>query len=197
MSTEGRPRMREIVLFVPAGSRATAKIPRGSAIVGEPRCGAGEVEIYFESAAPQRRGTRTLADRALSASGRMLERAVFGGCLLVPPSALTVVGTINFAEGGIALTGSQSERAVAEWLGSPQVDHAELRESGTPLSGHEVMSIEPPTTATRLEPALLYALLERGGVEPDGEGWRAPDGRRTGTVSDALMWALEQIARER
>lgn len=100
MSTEGRPGMREIVLFVPAGSRATAKIPRGSAIVGEPRCGAGEVEIYFESAAPQRRGMRTLADRALSASGRMLECAVFGGCLLVPPSALTVVGTINFAEGG-------------------------------------------------------------------------------------------------
>lgn len=94
-----------------------------------------------------------------------------------------------------ALSGPQSERAVAEWLGSPQLDHAELRESGTLLSGHEVMSIEPPTTATRLEPALLYALLERGGVEPDGEGWRAPDGRRTGTVGDALMWALERIAR--
>lgn len=52
-----------------------------------------------------------------------------------------------------------------------------------------------PTAAARLEPALLYALLERGGIEPDGEGWRAPDGRRTVTVGDALIWALERIAR--
>ena len=51
-----------------------------------------------------------------------------------------------------------------------------------------------PTAGTRLEPALLYALLERGGIEPDGEGWRAPDGRRTVTVGDALIWALERIA---
>jgi hypothetical protein len=193
MSTDPR-RTREIILYVPAGSRSTARIPRGSAIVGEPRFGAREVEIYFESAAPERRGLRTLADRALSASGRMLERAVFGGCLLVPPKALTIVGTFNFAEGSIALTGPHSERAVADWLGTPQLDQGELRESGSIFAGHELMSTGP-TSATHLEPALVYALLERGGIEPDGEGWRAPDGRRTVTVGDALIWALERIAR--
>jgi hypothetical protein len=194
MSTEPR-QTREIVLYVPAGGRSTAKIPRGSAIVGEPRFGAREVEVYFESAAPERRGLRTLADRALSASGRMLEHAVFGGCLLLPPKALTVVGILNFAEGSIALTGPQSERVVADWLGTPQLDQAELRESGSIVAqGHELMSTGPIST-THLEPALLYALLERGGVEPDGEGWRAPDGRRTVTVGDALIWALERIAR--
>jgi len=193
MSTEPR-RTREIILYVPAGGRSTAKIPRGSAIVGEPRFGAREVEVYFESAAPERRGLRTLADRALSASGRMLEHAVFGGCLLLPPKALTVVGILNFAEGSIALTGPQSERVVADWLGTPQLDQAELRESGSIVAGHELMSTGP-ISATHLEPALLYALLERGGVEPYGEGWRAPDGRRTATVGDALIWALERIAR--
>jgi hypothetical protein len=98
----------------------------------------------------------------------MLEHAVFGGCLLLPPKALTVVGILNFAEGSIALTGPQSERVVADWLGTPQLDQAELRESGIIVAGHELMSTGPIST-THLEPALLYALLERGGVEPDGE----------------------------
>jgi hypothetical protein len=188
---------REIVLYVPAGGRATERIPRGAAIVGEPRLGSAEVEVYFESARSPRRGMRTLADRALWASGRMLERAVFGGCLLVPPAALVVVGTVNFAEGGIALTGPHSERAVAEWLGTTRLDQGELRESGVLLSGHEVMCPESPTAATRIDSALLFALIDRGGIEPDGEDWRAPDGRRTGAVGDALLWALERIARAR
>lgn len=188
---------REIILYVPAGGRVTERIPRGAAIVGEPRLGSPEVEVYFESAIPTQRGMQTLADRALSASGRMLERAVFGGCLLVPPAALVVVGTVNFAEGGIALTGPHSERAVAEWLGTRHLDRAELRESGALFSGHELMCPESPTAATRIDPALLFALIERGGIEPDGEGWRAPDGRRTGAIGDALLWAPERIARGR
>ena len=193
----GERHLREIVLFVPADSRATVAIPRGSAVVGEPRLGAPEVEVYFESASPQRRGMRTLADRALSASGRMLEHAVFGGCLLVPSSALIAVGTVDFAEGGIALTGPQSERAVADWLGTARLNHAELRESGVILSDHEVRCPDSPAIATRIDPALLLALIERGGIRPDGEGWCAPDGRRTGAVGDALMWALERIAQGR
>lgn len=124
------PPQRPIVLYVPAGSRSTARIPRGSAVVAQPRCGAHEIEVYFEGAAPGRRGLRTFADRALSASGRLLEHAVFGGCLLVPPTALTVVGVVNFPTGTIELTGPHSQRAVADWLGLPQLAPAELRESG-------------------------------------------------------------------
>jgi hypothetical protein len=84
----------------------------------------------------------------------MLERTAFGGCLLVPSTALVVVGT-------------------------------------------EVTCPETPTAATRIGPALLVALIERGGIKSDGEGWRAPDGRHTGAVGDALMWALERIAQGR
>lgn len=182
---------RPIVLYVPVGSQSTARIPRGSAVVAQPRCGANEIEVYFEGVAPGRRGLRTFADRALSASGRLLERAVFGGCLLVPPTALTVVGVVNFPTGTIELTGPHSQRAVADWLGLPQLAAAELRESGSHIGGCDL----PGTAWTgALKPELLHSLLKRGGVERDGEDWRAPDGRRTTAVGDALVWALERIA---
>lgn len=197
MSSSPRRRMGEIVLYVPADTLAARIIPRGSAIVGEPRFGAGEIEVYFETGAPERRGMQTLADRALSASGRMLERAVFGGCLLVPPATLTPVGVVKFTEGSIALTGPQSARAVAEWLGTRRLDDSELRESGALLTGHELIGVAGSTlVVTRLKPELLCALLERGGVRADGEGWRRPDGRRTVAVGSALVWALERIAKE-
>jgi hypothetical protein len=183
--------MRPIVLYVPAGSRSTARIPRGSALVAQPRCGAQEIEVYFEGAPPGRRGLRTLADRVLSASGRLLERAVFGGCLLVPPAALTVVGTVNFPTGTITLTGPHSARAVANWLGTPYLDPAELRESGGTVASHELTAA---AWTSALEPELLHALLKRGGIERDGEDWCATDGRRTTAVGDALVWALERIA---
>lgn len=183
--------LRPIVLYVPAGSRSTARIPRGSAVVAQPRCGADEIEVYFEGAAPGHRGLRTFADRALSASGRLLERAVFGGCLLVPPAALTVVGVVNFPIGTIELTGPHSQRAVADWLGLPQLVPAELRESGSDVAGRE---LSDAVWTSALEPELLHSLLKRGGVERDGGDWRAPDGRRTTAVGDALVWALERIA---
>jgi hypothetical protein len=186
------PPHRPIVLYVPAGGRSTARIPRGSAVVAQPRCGAHEIEVYFEGAAPGRRGLRTFADRALSASGRLLERAVFGGCLLVPPTALTVVGVVNFPTGTIELTGPHSQRAVADWLGLPRLVPAELRESGREVAGQEAVRHRVETSA--LEPELLHSLLKRGGVERDGEDWRALDGRRTTAVGDALVWALERIA---
>ena len=185
------PSLSPIVLYVPAGRRSTARIPRGSAIVAQPWCGAHEIEVYFEGAAPGHRGLRTLADRALSASGRLLERAVFGGCLLVPPTALTVVGVVNFPTGTIELTGPNSQRAVADWLGLSRLTPTELRESGSGVAGHE---LSDAAWTSALEPELLHSLLKRGGVERDGEDWRAPDGRRTTVVGDALVWALERIA---
>lgn len=190
--------MQEIVLYVPAGTRkSTNRIPRGAAIVGKPSFGAAEVEVYFEGPDRPSRGWWTFADRAFSATGRLLEGAAFGGCLIVSPAALLVVGVVNFAEGRVSLTGPQSIRAVARWLGAAQLDPAQLHESGQPPDGQEVMSIEtPPLRTATLEPALLYALLDRGGVKADGEEWLAPDGRRTGVLGDALMWALERIARE-
>jgi hypothetical protein len=194
VTCSGSPQ-RPIVLYVPAGSRSTARIPRGSAVVAQPRCGAHEIEVYFEGASPGRRGLRTFADRALSASGRLLERAVFGGCLLVPPTALTVVGVVNFPTGTIELTGPHSQRAVADWLGLPQLAPAELRESGGTIAENPTS----PTAASctgQLEPSLLRRVLKRGGITEDREGWRAPDGRRTTAVDDAFVWALERIAQD-
>ena len=120
-------------------------------------------------------------------------RAVFGGCLLVPPTALTVVGIVNFPTGTIELTGPQSQRAVADWLGLPQLAPAELRESGSIIAGNDPTM--PAATCTgQLEPSLLRMVLKRGGIKQDREGWHAPDGRRTTAVDDAFVWALERIA---
>jgi hypothetical protein len=124
----------------------------------------------------------------------LLERAVFGGCRLVSPADLTAVGLVNFSMGTIALTGPHSARAVADWLGVAQLDPAELRESGSALAGHELTAAAAAIWTRPVEPALLTALLKRGGVARDGEGWRAPDGRRTTAVGDAFVWALERIA---
>jgi hypothetical protein len=177
----------EIVVYLPA-SRATADIVRGSAVVGQPRPLADEVKIYFEGSiygAPQ--NVRTLADRARHAAGRMVEEYPTAAMRVVPRDALVAVGTFDLRSGRIMLTGPQSERAVADWLGMPQLDPTELRPTGV---GRPVV----PSAVAAIEPGLLRDLMERGGVRPDGDEWVASDGRRTAAVGDALLWALESIA---
>lgn len=194
MNPEG-PEPREIVLYIPVGGlAATAGIARGAAIVGRPEAGAAEVEIHFEAGALHQRQRETLADRALSASGRLLGDTVGGMSRSVPRDALLVVGVFYFGEGRIVLTGRQSARAVADWLGTPQLDRVELGLRGA-SDGPRVASVEPPEfTATHLDPMLLRALLDRGGIKADGQEWLASDGRRTAEVGDALIWALERLA---
>ncbi|MGE5527507.1 MAG: hypothetical protein ACM3Q9_02455 [Methanosarcina sp.] len=81
---------------------------------------------------------------------------------------------------------------MADWLGTSQLDSAELQESGGVVAaGYEPTA---PLWTGPLDPELLQALLKRGGAERQGEGWCGPDGRRTAAVSDALIWALERIA---
>jgi hypothetical protein len=113
----------------------------------------------------------------------------------VPPTALTVVGVVNFPTGTIELTGPHSQCAVADWLRLPQLTTAELRESGSAIAG---CPTSPTATCTgQIEPSLLRRVLKRGGIDEDREGWRAPDGRRTTAVDDAFVWALERIAQGR
>lgn len=179
----------EIVVYLPTGHRATADIVRGAAIVGQPRRVADEVKIYFEGAiygAPQ--NVRTLADRARQAAGRMVEEYPTTAMRVVPRDALVAVGTFDLRAGRIMLTGPHSERAVADWLGTPQLDPAELRSTGA--AGRPMV----PSPVAAIEPGLLRDLMERGGVRPEGDEWVASDGRRTAAVGDALLWALESIA---
>ena len=183
-----RRRPPEIVLYLPAGHRATADIVRGAAIVGQPRRVADEVKIYFEGAiygAPQ--NVRTLADRARQAAGRMVEEYPTTAMRVVPRDALVAVGTFDLRSGRVMLTGPHSERAVADWLGTPQLDPTELRPTG---AGRPAV----PSAVAAIEPGLLRDLMERGGVRPEGDEWVASDGRRTTAVGDALLWALESIA---
>ena len=122
--------VREIVVYLPAGgNRATADIAGGSAIVGQPEPLSDEVTIYFEGAIYDQHNVRTLADRAKHAAGRMIEKYPTIATRVVPREALIAVGTFDLREGRIMLTGPSSERAVAEWLGTAQLDPAELQPS--------------------------------------------------------------------
>lgn len=183
------------ILYVPRGGHPlTATIPRGAAIVGPPAGSSGEVEVHFVDAIEPLAGMLTLADRALCASGRMLRRAD-QGFLIVPRETLVVVGTIDGNTGRITLTGPLSERAVADWLGTARLDRGELRETGRALTDREVIRVETVGPAC-LDPTSLQVLLRRGGIRPAGEEWIAADGRRTDIVEEALIWALEEIARQ-
>jgi hypothetical protein len=185
--------MREIVLYVPSGGySATADIARGSAIVGEPGAGA-EVEVYFEGAIFGQENMRTLADRATHAAGRMLERYATTAARIVPRDALLAVGTFDFREGRITLTGSDSERAVAVWLGTPQLDPAELVQ-GAPGRRTAAHAADVPVAVTR---SLGEALIERAGIRRERDGaWVDSEGRRTSVIAEALTWALVAIASE-
>ena len=123
----GRCRDGRLVLYVPRGGHpSTDDIARGSAIEGEPRAGAAEVEVYFEGALFGQENMRALADRATHAAGRMLERYATTAVRIVPCDALVAVGTFVFDQGRIRLTGPDSERALADWLGTPRLDPMEL-----------------------------------------------------------------------
>jgi hypothetical protein len=189
--------MGEILLYVPRGGfSATADIARGSAIVGEPRAGAAEVEIHFEGAIFSQENMRTLADRATHAAGRMLERYVTTAARIVPRDALLAVGTFDFHGGRIRLTGRDSERAVAAWLGTPRLDPAELAQSAR--GRHTAADAATvPDVSVAVTRSLGEALIERAGIRRSHDGtWIDSKGRETSAIAEALTWALVAIAED-
>lgn len=188
--------MGEIPLYVPRGDfSATADIVPGSAIVGEPGAGA-EVEVYFEGAILGQENMRTLADRATHAAGRMLEGYATSAARIVPRDTLLAVGTFDFHEGRIRLTGPDSERAVAAWLGTPRLDAGELAQSarGRHTAANAAAVPDIPVAVTR---SLGEALIERAGIGHNHDGtWIDSTGRETSAIAEALTWALVAIASE-
>jgi len=186
--------MGEFVLYVPSGGySATADIARGSAIVGKPRADGAEVEVYFEGAIFGQENMRTLADRATQAAGRMLERYATTATRIIPRDALLAVGTFDFDRGRIRLTGSDSERAVAAWLGTLRLDPAELAQGarGRRTAAHA------GDVAVAVNRSLAEALIERAVIARGADGaWVDADGRRTSAIAGALVWALVAIAEE-
>jgi hypothetical protein len=89
------------------------------------------VTIYFEGAIYDQQNAF-----ALSPIGRSTPP-------VVAREALTAVGIFDLREGRIMLTGSCSERAVAEWLGTTQLDLHQLvgAEAEHLVAGHADASI--------------------------------------------------------
>jgi len=125
---------QEIVIYVPSGGHpVSAGIAPGSAIVGQPYPDEDEVRIYFEGALHGQVGMATLADRAVCAWGRLITRYPTTATRVVPREAITAVGTLDPVAGRIVLTGPTSAREVAEWLGSVDLDPAQLGPTPFPL----------------------------------------------------------------
>jgi hypothetical protein len=100
-------RRPQIVVYVPGGlDPATAGIARGSAIVGRPTACSDTVRIYFEGAVHGQAGMRTLADRAVHACGRLLDRYPTVAAREVPRGSLVAVGTFDRAAAGSSSPGS-------------------------------------------------------------------------------------------
>jgi hypothetical protein len=126
---------REIVVFLPVSDLgATTEIAAGSAVLGRPEPGCDEVEVYFEGNLHGAVNMATLADRALHAAGRMVHDYPTVAKMTVPRAALVAVGTFDPRAAKIELTGPDSERAVAFWLGAQELDPAELQIGRPPRS---------------------------------------------------------------
>jgi hypothetical protein len=153
--------------------------------------------IYFEGAIYGQENMRTLADRTTHAAGRMLEGYATVATRLVPRDAVIAVGTFDFRAGRINLTGPGSERAVAAWLGTLRLEPSELAQTAKHAPSPADMAHLVPDIPVTVNRSLGEALIERAGIGRDGEGsWLAADGRRTSTISEALLWALARIASE-
>jgi hypothetical protein len=122
--------LRQIVVYVPADTGDEGlHIARGSGIVGEPKPSSGTVLIYFEGAIYKPVNISTFADRVMHAYYRMTERAPTIAKDRVPVERLIPVGTLDPIRKQVTLTGPESERDLARWLGAENVEPRQLRAS--------------------------------------------------------------------
>ena len=120
------------VVFVPReGDPATKGIRKSSGIVGAPLPGAERVVVDYEGAIYEQTKMARLADRVFYAHGRLVERYPTVARITVPRASLIEVGTFDPAGGTIAPVDEGAEAALASWLGSEQLDPAELARSGS------------------------------------------------------------------
>jgi hypothetical protein len=120
--------MRPIVVYVPAMNEQL-HIARGSGIVGEPSASSRTVLIYFEGDTHWPVNISTFADRVMHAYYRMVEHAPTVAKSRVPVSSVIPVGTFDPVREEVTLTGLESERDLARWLGTERVEPYQLRAS--------------------------------------------------------------------
>lgn len=118
------------VVYVPCeGDSTTDGIRAGSGIVGAPVPGDEHVVVDFEGAVYEQSGMARLADRVFYAHGRLGERYPTVARMTLRRASLVEVGTFDPPSGAIALIDAHAEAALATWLGSEELDPAELRRS--------------------------------------------------------------------
>lgn len=121
----------QFVVFVPRDG-ARLNISPGSGIVGVPMPGLELVVVYFQGSAEGQPGLARLADRVFHAHGRLVERYPTVARMTLPPNLLREVGTFDPASGAVSPVDAHSETILAAWLGSEELDPAELCPSTGP-----------------------------------------------------------------
>ena len=121
------------VIFVPEqGDISAHGIRAGSAIVGAPVPGADRVVVYYEGAVYGQSQMVRFADRVFHAHGRLVERYPTVARMALPRTSLVEVGTFDPPSGTVTPIDGRAEAALAAWLGSEEIDPAELRRSEGP-----------------------------------------------------------------
>jgi hypothetical protein len=114
------------VVYIPAADAPeVADLAPGSGIVGE-RQDDGSVLIDFEGNLVGAPALELYANRVLKAAARQDARYPTRARRIVSDASLIAVGEFDSREQVVRLTGPDSERVVAEWLGLGEIDHTEL-----------------------------------------------------------------------
>lgn len=119
------------VVFVPRkGDLAGAEIRTGSGIVGAPTPGSEHVVVHFDGAIYGDIAKVRLADRVFYAYSRLALDFPTRAFLKLPRASLVEVGVFDPPSGTISAIDSEAEAAIAAWIGSEDLDPAELVRSG-------------------------------------------------------------------
>ncbi len=119
------------VVFVPReGDVAMKGILAGAGLVGAPLPGAERVVVDYEGASYLQSEMVRLADRVFYAHARLVDQYPTVARTAVRRDSLVEVGTFDPVSGTIVPIDGASEAVLAGWLGSDELDPAELVRSG-------------------------------------------------------------------
>lgn len=119
------------IVFVPReGDAAAAGVQVGSGIVGAPVPGSEHVIVYFEGVLDGEVSRVHLADRVYFAHARLALDFPTEARRKLARASLVEVGTFDPSSAMITPVDADAEATIAAWLGTKELDPAELARSG-------------------------------------------------------------------
>jgi hypothetical protein len=149
------------VVYIPVTGEAQAVVAPGSGVVGELRED-GSLRLDFEGNTYGSPALERYANRVLKAAARQAQGYPTRARVEVAPESALAIGEFDSGEQVIRLTGPDSERLLAEWLGVEAVDPGEL------IARRDYLAELRERTASCMPAARGVACLARGTRHPHG-----------------------------